>query len=80
MEQLCNFKIYECPKESVRKQQEVLKERNLKVYDQGRGCYGNMPTIILKGHWLKHFGFNLHDQVIVICNEDVLIIRKVNKG
>lgn len=58
---------------------EQLKERNLKVYNQSRNGYSNIPTILLKGHWLKEFGFNMGDQVILICNEDEIIIRKVSK-
>ena len=58
---------------------EQLKERNLKVYNQSRNGYSNIPTILLKGHWLKEFGFNMGDQVILICNNDEIIIRKVNK-
>ena len=59
---------------------EQLKERNLKVYNQSRNGYSNIPTILLKGHWLKEFGFNMGDQVILICNNDEILIRKVNKG
>lgn len=59
---------------------EQLKERNLKVYNQSRNGYSNIPTILLKGHWLKEFGFNMGDQVILICNNDEIIIRKVNKN
>ena len=58
---------------------EQLKERNLKVYNQSRNGYSNIPTILLKGHWLKEFGFNMGDQVILICNNDEIIIRKLNK-
>ena len=39
---------------------EELKERRLKVYDQARGGYYNIPTILLKGHWLEQLGFNIH--------------------
>ena len=59
---------------------EQLKEWNLKVYNQSRNGYSNIPTILLKGHWLNEFGFNMGDQVILICNNDEIIIRKVNKG
>lgn len=59
---------------------EQLKERNLKVYNQSRNGYNNIPTILLKGHWLKEFGFNIGDQVVLNCNNDEIIIRKVNKG
>jgi len=58
---------------------EELKERRLKVYDQARGGYYNIPTILLKGHWLEQLGFNIHDEIIVICNEGELIIKKINK-
>ena len=34
---------------------EQLKERNLKVYNQSRNGYSNIPTILLKCHWLKDF-------------------------
>ena len=59
---------------------EQLKERKLKVYNQSRNGYSYIPTILLKGHWLTEFGFNMGDQVILICNNDEIIIRKVNKG
>ena len=59
---------------------EQVKERFLKVYNQSRNGYNNIPTILLKGHWLKEFNFNMGDQVILICNDDEIIIRKVNKG
>lgn len=59
---------------------EQLKERNLKVYNQSRNGYNNIPTILLKGHWLKEFGFNIGDQVVLNCNNDEIIIRKVNKS
>lgn len=55
---------------------EVLKERKLKVYQQSRGNNYNVPTIILKGVWLKEFGFNIHNDVIVICNQNEIIITK----
>ena len=53
-----------------------VKERNLKVYNQSRNGYSNIPTILLKGHWLKEFGFNINDNVIVICEENVIVIKK----
>ena len=37
---------------------ENVQTRNLKVYNQGQGYRGNVPTIILKGDWLKKFGFD----------------------
>lgn len=55
---------------------EVLKERKLKVYQQSRGNNYNVPTIILKGVWLKEFGFNINNDVIVICNQNQIIIKK----
>lgn len=55
---------------------EVLKERKLKAYQQSRGNNYNVPTIILKGVWLKEFVFNIHNDVIVICNQNEIIITK----
>lgn len=53
-----------------------IKERKLKVYNQSRGIYCNIPTILLKGHWLKEFNFNINDNVIIICKENEIIIKK----
>lgn len=55
---------------------EQTKTRKLKVYNQSRGNYSNIPTIILKGHWLKEFGFLLGNYVEIICNQDILLIKK----
>ena len=30
-----------------------VKERKLKVYNQSRNGYSNIPTILLKGHWFE---------------------------
>ena len=52
------------------------KERKLKVYNQSRNGYSNIPTILLKGHWLKEFGFDINDNVIIICKENEIVIKK----
>ena len=49
-----------------------VKERNLTVYNQSRNGYSNIPTILLKGHWLKKFNFNINDNVIIICKKTKL--------
>lgn len=55
---------------------EVLKERKLKVYQQSRGNNYNVPTIVLKGVWLKEFGFNIQNEVVVICDQNRITIKK----
>ena len=55
---------------------EVLKERKLKVYQQSRGNNYNVPTIVLKGVWLKEFGFNIQNEVVVICDQNRIKIKK----
>ena len=54
---------------------EQQKTRNLKVYNQSRGNYSNIPTIIFKGHWLKGFGFDIDKNIILICNKEEIIIK-----
>ena len=56
---------------------EQLKERNLKVYNQSRNGYSNIPTILLKGHWLKEFGVNINDYVKIICENNQIVIKKI---
>lgn len=51
-------------------------ERKLKVYNQSRGMYFNIPTILLKGNWLKEFNFNINDNIIVICSKNSILIKK----
>ena len=55
---------------------EVLKERKLKVYQQSRGNNYNVPTIVLKGVCLKEFGFNIQNEVVVICDQNRITIKK----
>ena len=54
-----------------------VKERNLKVYNQSRNGYSNIPTILLKGHWLKKFGVNINDYVKIICENNQIVIKKI---
>ena len=55
---------------------EQTKIRKLKVYNQSRGNYSNIPTIILKGHWLNEFGFIIGNTVIVKCDKNKITIIK----
>ena len=50
------------------------KKRNLKVYNQSQGYKGNVPTIILKGEWLKELGFECNQHIEVVCEKDKLVI------
>ena len=53
------------------------KIRKLKVYNQSRNGYSNIPTILLKGHWLKEFGVNINDYVKIICENNQIVIKKI---
>lgn len=56
---------------------EQTKARKLKVYNQSRSNYSNIPTIILKGHWLKEFGFEIGNVIdILLENKQIIIISK----
>ena len=57
---------------------EQTKTRKLKVYNQSRGNYNNIPTIILKGHWLKEFGFEIDCNITLTCLEKKIIISIEN--
>lgn len=52
--------------------------RKLKVYEQsmGGGNYTLVPTIILKGQWLKTAGFEAGDYVEVVCEGDKITLTK----
>ena len=52
--------------------------RKLKVYAQsmGGGNYTQVPTIILKGQWLKTAGFEAGDYVEVVCEGDKITLTK----
>ena len=48
--------------------------RKLKVYRQFRDYNTEVPTIILKGKWLKRYGFDYDSIIHVECNQDQLTI------
>lgn len=52
--------------------------RKLKVYEQsmGGGNYTQVPTIILKGQWLKAAGFEAGEYVEVECDGDKITLTK----
>ncbi len=50
--------------------------RELTVTDQSGYHYKSTPTIMLKGQWLKEWGFEIGDKVGVKCEEGKLIIIK----
>lgn len=55
---------------------EQTKTRKLKVYNQSRGNYSNIPTIILKGHWLKEFEFEMGNTIILERIRNKIYIKK----
>ena len=52
--------------------------RKLKIYEQsmGGGKYTQVPTIILKGQWLKTAGFEAGEYVEVVCEGDKITLTK----
>ena len=65
------------------------KHRNLKVYynrsivSRDWRTWGHstrektVPSIVLKGEWLRNLGFEIGERVDVECSEDKIIISKV---
>ena len=51
--------------------------RRMKVYEQSGYKYKNTPTIMLKGFWLREFGFNEGTLIQVFCEDGKLIITRV---
>ena len=50
-------------------------QRKLKVYDTNDKNYVSTPTIILKGKWLRQYGFEMNMPISVICDRGKLIIE-----
>lgn len=48
----------------------------MKVYEQSGQNYKSVPTIILKGDWLKDWGFAVGIPIIVQCEDGKLTIIK----
>lgn len=49
--------------------------RKLKVYEQSMsGSYSQVPTIILKGQWLKAAGFEVGQYVEIVCEGDKITL------
>lgn len=55
------------------------KKRKIKVYAQSQNKKVNVPTIILKGDWLKKYGFNCNDNLELICENSSILIKKHSK-
>lgn len=55
--------------------------RRLKVYGQSNGYnYQDVPTILLKGKWLKAAGFDIGDDLLVKCEKGKLTIKVVDRS
>ena len=52
----------------------MKKFRNMKVYEQSGYQYKSTPAIMLKGMWLKEFGFEIGDYISVVCEDGKLVI------
>ena len=55
----------------------MAERRKLKVYNTSGKNYAPTPTIILKGQWLKQYGFDQHTPIQVSCEEGKLIIERL---
>ena len=56
------------------------KKRELKVYETSGYHYKATPTIMLKGSWLKEWGFDVGDKIMVECSDGELrIIRDITR-
>lgn len=52
--------------------------RKLKIYDQSNG-YKFVPTLMIKGDWVKEYGFNSGDYIEVKCENEKIIITKIEE-
>ena len=52
--------------------------RKLKIYSQsmGGGNYTQVPTVVLKGQWLKAAGFEIGDYLEIECDGDKITLIK----
>lgn len=55
----------------MRKQKDL---RKLKVYSQSGYNYKDIPTILLKGQWLKDLGFDSNTPIAVQCENGKITI------
>jgi len=64
-------------KKTSKRERKQKMNRKLKVHAQSMGPnYIQVPTITLKGQWLKQAGFDLGDYVEVECNGDRITLTK----
>lgn len=52
----------------------VPKKRHLKVHETSGYKYKPTPTIIMKGEWLKEYGFESGDKVNITCDKPGVIV------
>lgn len=48
--------------------------RELKIYSSSGYNYKETPTIMMKGQWLKEYGFEIGSQYCVDCKKGKIII------
>ena len=48
------------------------KERELKVYETSGHNYKAIPAIMLKGSWLREWGFEAGKMIVVECSDGEL--------
>lgn len=57
----------------------IKEKRNLKVYEGNGYRYKTTPTIMLKGDWLKEWGFDCGDHIVVECSQGELKVNLQEK-
>ena len=53
--------------------------RKLKVYGHSGRNYKEVPTIMLKGQWLEHLGYDCGDRIEVLCYNGEIRIRRLEE-
>ena len=53
----------------------IKEKRSLKVYEGSGYKYKVTPAIIFKGDWLKAWGFECGDTIVVECTDGKLVIK-----
>ena len=54
--------------------------RNMKVCGQSGYQYKTIPSIMLKGQWLKDWGFEIDDAIVVKCEDGKLVVMEMVLG
>lgn len=74
IEQIKSHDDYVLEQAELKRQQEqqvyIKKDRHLKVHETSGYKYKPTPAIILKGDWLRDWGFEMGSEVNIVCEGD----------